>query len=118
MIYADALASLFAFGGIYAVGTFGMSLAEVIRFGVMLNIAAGLGAFAVGWVDFGLFALSRKATNFIGPMAVASITNATGSQRIGIAILIGFFTLGLVLLLRVNETSGTDRAHVAMARSS
>jgi UMF1 family MFS transporter len=51
MLYADGLATLFAFGGIYAAGTFGMTLSEVIAFGVLLNITAGLGAFAFGWVD-------------------------------------------------------------------
>lgn len=51
MLYADGLATLFAFGGIYAAGTFGMTLSEVIAFGVLLNITAGLGAFAFGCVD-------------------------------------------------------------------
>lgn len=51
MLYADGLATLFAFGGIYAAGTFGMTLSEVIAFGVLLNVTAGLGAFAFGWVD-------------------------------------------------------------------
>ena len=51
MLYADGLATLFAFGGIYAAGTFGMSLSQVITFGVLLNVTAGLGAFAFGWVD-------------------------------------------------------------------
>jgi UMF1 family MFS transporter len=42
---------VFAFGGIYAAGTFGMSLSEVIAFGFVLNIAAGLGAVAFGFLD-------------------------------------------------------------------
>ena len=184
MIYADGLSTLFAFGGVYAAGTFEMSLSEIVRFGVALNIAAGLGAFAFGWVDdwigsrrtvalalagliaagtaavlapdrawiwaagcalglfvgpaqassrslmarlcphdretefFGLFALSRKATNFIGPSGVAAVTNATGSQRMGIAILIGFFVLGLILLLSVHEAPSVDRRRASMAGRS
>ncbi len=51
MLYADGLATLFAFGGVYAAGTFGMSLAQVIAFGVLLNVTAGPEAFARGWVD-------------------------------------------------------------------
>ena len=47
MIYIDGLNTLFAFGGIYAAGTFGMELAEVIYFGILLNITAGLGALAL-----------------------------------------------------------------------
>jgi MFS transporter, UMF1 family len=51
MIYADGLTTLFAFGGIYAAGTFGMELSEVIVFGIALNLTAGLGAFAFAWID-------------------------------------------------------------------
>jgi MFS transporter, UMF1 family len=54
---------------------------------------------------FGLYALSGKATAFIGPMLVGSVTAATGSQRAGMAIIIVFFTLGLLLLLPVKEPS-------------
>ena len=164
MLYADGLATLFAFGGIYVAGTFGMSLSEVIVFGVVLNVAAGVGAFAFGWIDdwlgslrtiavaliglivacvaavsvesrswlwftgcligifvgpvqsssralmarlspsdrqaefFGLFALSGKATAFAGPIVVAIVTEATGSQRTGLAMIIFFLVAGLVLL--------------------
>jgi UMF1 family MFS transporter len=51
MIYTDGLNTLFAFGGIYAAGTFGMAMAEVIKFGILLNVTAGVGALAFGWVD-------------------------------------------------------------------
>ena len=51
ILYNDGLVTIFAFGGIYAAGTFGMTLAEVIQFGIVLNVAAGLGALAFGFVD-------------------------------------------------------------------
>jgi MFS transporter, UMF1 family len=51
LVFNDGLVTVFAFGGIYAAGTFGMSLSEVIAFGVVLNVAAGAGAFAFGFVD-------------------------------------------------------------------
>ena len=51
MIYTDGLNTLFAFGGIYAAGTFGMTFEEVLLFGVTMNITAGLGAIALSWVD-------------------------------------------------------------------
>ena len=51
MIYTDGLNTLFAFGGIYAAGTFGMKLDEVILFGIALNVTAGLGAALFAWVD-------------------------------------------------------------------
>ena len=169
MIYADGLVTLFAFGGIFAAGVFGLTLAEVITFGIVLNVAAGIGAVAFAWVDdwlgskrtiivalvglvvasaaavvatdrawlwtagigiglfvgpaqaasrslmarltkperqafdFGLFALSGKATAFVGPFVVAVVTDISGSQRIGLASTIAFFLVGLTLLLRVQE---------------
>ena len=51
MLYADGLATLFQFGGLYAAGTFGMSFAEIIQFGIAMNVTAGLGAFAFAWFD-------------------------------------------------------------------
>ncbi len=51
MIYADGLATVFAFGGIYAADTFGMALEQVIIFGIVLNVTAGIGAFGFAWLD-------------------------------------------------------------------
>lgn len=51
LIYADGLNTLFAFGGIYAAGTFKMDLAGVILFGITMNISAGLGAISLAWID-------------------------------------------------------------------
>ncbi len=51
MIYTDGLNTLFAFGGIYAAGTFGMEFAELIIFGIGINVTAGLGAVLFGWLD-------------------------------------------------------------------
>ena len=51
LVYNDGLVTVFAFGGIYAAGTFGLSLSEVIVFGIAINVAAGLGAALFGFVD-------------------------------------------------------------------
>lgn len=51
MIYTDGLNTLFAFGGIYAAGTYGLSFVEVLIFGISMNVAAGVGAFVLGWAD-------------------------------------------------------------------
>lgn len=103
LIYNDGLNTLFAFGGIYAAGTFAMDTSEIILFGIGLNITAGLGAFAFAWLDdrlgskptilislaglllFGTIALiaTQKATfwavglavgTFVGPAQSASRT--------------------------------------------
>ncbi len=51
LIYNDGLVTIFAFGGVYAGGTFGMSTGEIMLFGIALNVAAGLGAWLFGFVD-------------------------------------------------------------------
>lgn len=51
MIYTDALVSLFAFGGIYAAGTFGWNTIQIGTFGILLAIAATWGAWLGGKLD-------------------------------------------------------------------
>jgi UMF1 family MFS transporter len=51
LVYNDGLVTIFAFGGIYASGTFGFSLTDVLVFGIVINFAAGIGAIAMGYVD-------------------------------------------------------------------
>jgi len=51
MLYIDGLNTLFAFGGIYAAGTFGMHFSQVLEFGIAMNVTAGLGAAAFAWID-------------------------------------------------------------------
>ena len=169
MIYNDGVVTVFAIGGVYAAGRFGMTTAELIQFGILLNVTAGLGAFGFAWVDdrkgskkaivysviglivasvgavsapsanwfwgfgavlgifvgpvqaasrsflthlappqlrtefFGLYALSGKATAFLGPVAVAWVTSTSGNQSLGMATLIIFFVVGLGLLWTVKE---------------
>ena len=169
MIYTDGLNTLFAFGGIYAAGSFGFSFEDLILFGIGINVTAGLGAASFAWIDdwigpkltilisitaliflssalllidnvflfwvfglglgifvgpaqsasrsmmarlappemrtkmFGLFALSGKATAFLGPALLAIMTDAFASQRAGMASIVVFFIIGALLLLRVND---------------
>ena len=51
LIYNDGLVTIFAFGAVYASGTFGFTFNEIMIFGIVLNIAAGLGAFLMGYID-------------------------------------------------------------------
>lgn len=50
---------------------------------------------------FGIYALAGRATAFLAPMAVASLTLYADSARIGMAALIVFLVAGLVLLFKV-----------------
>jgi UMF1 family MFS transporter len=51
MVYTDGLVSLFAFGGIYAAGTFGWHTIQIGTFGILLAIAATFGAWLGGKLD-------------------------------------------------------------------
>jgi UMF1 family MFS transporter len=51
MIYTDGLVSLFAFGGIYAAGTFEWHTIQIGSFGILLAIAGAFGAWLGGKLD-------------------------------------------------------------------
>ena len=55
---------------------------------------------------FGLYALSGKATNFAGPLALGWATLAFDSQRAGMATILVFLVAGFALLLTVREPAG------------
>jgi MFS transporter, UMF1 family len=50
---------------------------------------------------FGLFALSGRVTGFLGPAALAAVTAASGSQRLGMATVLVFLALGAAILATV-----------------
>ncbi|EDP62853.1 Major facilitator superfamily MFS_1 [alpha proteobacterium BAL199] len=81
MLYADGLTTLFTFGGIYAAGTFGMDFSEIIVFGIALNLTAGAGAMAFGWID-----------DWIGP------------KRAILAALVGLILFGALALVAPDKT--------------
>jgi len=49
---------------------------------------------------FGIYALAGRATSFLAPMAVATLTLYSDSARIGMAALIVFLVAGLAILLK------------------
>ncbi len=71
LIFNDGLVTLFAFGGVYAGNVFGMTLSEVIVFGVVLNVTSGAGAFLFGFVDDRLGGKKTILITIVG-MAVAT----------------------------------------------
>ena len=81
MIYVEGLATMFAFGGVYAAGTFKMTEEQVMMFGIALNVTAGLGAFGLAWVD-----------DWIGP------------KRTILVSLVGLIIPGSLMLLATNPT--------------
>jgi len=51
LVYNDGLITIFAFGGIYAAGTFDFSMNEIMIFAIVLNVTAGTGSFLMGFLD-------------------------------------------------------------------
>jgi UMF1 family MFS transporter len=76
MCAANGLTTLFAFGGIYAASQFGFDFEELLIFGIVMNVTAGLGAAAFGWID-----------------------DAIGPKRVLIIALLGLFAFGGGVLL-------------------
>jgi UMF1 family MFS transporter len=175
MIYGDGLVTLFAMGGVFAQSAFGMTTAQVLQFAVAINVTAGLGAAAFGWLDdrigskptilialvgltaiggaillindattflvlgsalgiffgpaqaasrslmarivpegketemFGLFALSGKATSFMGPLVFGLTTATFDSARAGMATILAFFVVGGLILATVPVAKRQDR---------
>lgn len=197
LLYADALAAIFIFGGIYGTDVFKWGTFDRGIFGIILTLAGAIGAIAGGILDdkrgakavivgslmlmlvgivgilsidrthvlfnitvpektagsrafstigemaylgfailiglvaapvqaatrsllarlapadrmtqfFGLFAFSGKATAFLAPLAIALITELTGSQRLGVAVTAVFLALGLLLMLGLKEPQRLD----------
>lgn len=51
LIYNDGLVVIFALGAVFAQQVYGFAQAETIVFGIVLNVAAGLGAIGFGFLD-------------------------------------------------------------------
>jgi len=51
LFFNDGLITIFALGGVYAVGTLDFSFEEVLILGIVLNFSAGLGSFLFGYIE-------------------------------------------------------------------
>jgi MFS transporter, UMF1 family len=107
-IYVDGLAATFAFGGVYAAGTFGMGQDLVMMFGITLSLTAGLGAFGLAWVD-----------DWIGPKRTIMLSLA-GLIVPGTVILFvedrkWFWFCGAVLGIFVGPVQAASRSYLSRA---
>jgi len=48
---------------------------------------------------FGIYALAGRATSFLAPFTVATVTLASGSSRLGMAVIILFLATGMAILI-------------------
>lgn len=106
LIYIDGLNTLFAFGGIYAAGTFKMDLSQVILLGIMMNISAGIGAIAFAWVDD---YIGSKVTILISLFFLLLF----GMSILFVESVTLFWYLGLLLTLFVGPVQAASRSLMA-----
>lgn len=106
MIFIDALATVFAFGGIYAAGTFDFSEKDILIFGIGLNLTAGIGAWLFAWLDDHLGSkltmLLSLGGLILSTLAVLLVTSITG-----------FWIMGLTLGIFVGPTQAASRTYMA-----
>ncbi len=107
-VFRDGLAGVFTFGAIIAAGTFGFSAGDVLIFGVVANIVAGIATITFGALD-----------DKIGPKKVIMISLIAMSID-GILIFIFhdagtgvFWVLGLILTVFVGPAQSASRSFLA-----
>lgn len=106
MIFIDALATVFAFGGIYAAGTFNLGEREVLLFGIGLNLTAGLGAAAFAWIDDWIGSRNTMLWSLVGLIVTTSaVLLASGVTW--------FWIFGLLLGVFVGPVQAASRTYMA-----
>jgi UMF1 family MFS transporter len=106
MIYIDGLNTLFIVGGTYAAGTFGMSVEEVLYFGILLNVSGGLGAFLFAWVDDWI---GGKPTILV---SVAALT-LLGGAVLFVETKLWFYVLATAMGVFLGPTQAASRSLMA-----
>jgi UMF1 family MFS transporter len=106
LFYIDGLATLFAFGGIFATTAFKMNPQEVLLFGIAMNVSAGIGAGILALMDdiFGarkMILLSLACLILFGAVALSVKTKTL------------FWVFSLLLALFVGPVQASSRSYLA-----
>src|ERR1700680_2785940 len=135
MIYTDGLIALFAFGGIYAAGTFGWSSIEIGIFGILLTITGTLGAVIGGRLDdrigakpvvlgslvilfvayLGILSVSRDAVLFVVPVEPPAGRGLFASVPERLYVVLGLF-IGLAAGAPEGGSPASGVGHCPRAR--
>ncbi len=106
MIYTDGLNTLFAFGGVYAAGTFAMSFQDILLFGILLNVAAGLGAVVFSWADDRIGAKRTIVISLSGLIGAGTAILTVESQT-------AFTVLGCIIGVFIGPAQSASRSMMA-----
>ena len=106
MLYADALVTLFAMGGIFAAKVHGFNQTDVLVFAVILNVTAGVGAFVGGRADDRYGSLPTLRGSLVLMILIGSAAIAASSPML-------FWVSGSMLGLMVGTLQSSSRSLVA-----
>jgi MFS transporter, UMF1 family len=112
LLFNDGLVTIWAFGGIYAAGTFGFAVQgvpwfqSIIVFGIVLNFAAGVGAIAMGHLDD---AIGGKRTIII---SLIGLIGATVLAMLATSIEM-FWAAGLLIGIFAGPNQSASRSLMA-----
>jgi UMF1 family MFS transporter len=106
MFATNGLTTLILFGGVYAAGTFGFEISEILLFAIALYVFAGIGAAVFGWLDD---RIGSKAVIMIALAAililVTGLVLATAKAQ--------FWVLGITLGLFIGPAQSSSRTLMA-----
>jgi UMF1 family MFS transporter len=112
LLFNDGLVTIWAFGGIYAAGTFGFATEDVpwwrsiIVFGIVLNLAAGAGAFAMGYLDDVIGAKRTIIISLVGLIVATLIATLASS-------VLEFWIAGLLIGIFAGPNQSASRSMMA-----
>ena len=107
IVYLDGLNTLFAFGGIYAAGTFHMTMSDVLLYGIAMNMFAGIGSIVLTWVSD---VIGAKWTIFVSLLALSLF----GLGIVLVQSTPAFWVLGCCLSLFVGALQSSSRTYLAI----
>jgi UMF1 family MFS transporter len=106
MLFIDGLATIFAFGGVYAAGTFGMNEEQVLLFGIALNVTAGIGAAAFAWIDDQFGSKRTILISLVGLIIPGTLLLLVESSTL-------FWLFGMLLGVFVGPVQAAGRSYLA-----
>ena len=110
LFYNDGLITIFALGGIFAIGTLNFSMQEVLILGIVLNVFAALGSFVFGLIEDRIGV--RKVINLSLVILVISTFLAFISPWT-LYPKIFFWTSGVLLGTMVGPNQSCSRSYMA-----
>ncbi len=103
LVYNDGLITVFSFGGIYAAAEFGFSLGEVMLFGIVLNVTAGLGALGLGFLDDRIGGKRTILLSIVGLIAGSLVAVVTSDRTL-------FWAGGILIGICVGPNQSASRS--------